>query len=127
MLLALPLALHSTARGQDGDPDGLDDPVVPAVSPAQLKAKLADYRSPKTDPAKRIKIAEELIALGPDGAKAVVPEMAKEVAARQVPSLGRWRRFEPARAELMRAQLDRIAKTPGLSKDVFEQASKSLA
>ncbi len=50
-----------------------------------------------------------------------------QVAARQVPSLGRWRRFEPQRAELMRAELERIVKTPGLSKDVFEQASKSLA
>ena len=50
-----------------------------------------------------------------------------QVAARQVPSLGRWRRFEPKRAGLMRAELERIVKTPGLSKDVFEQASKSLA
>ncbi|HEX6217948.1 MAG TPA: aminopeptidase N, partial [Sphingomicrobium sp.] len=50
-----------------------------------------------------------------------------QVAARQVPSLGRWRRFEVGRAERMRAELERILKTPGLSKDVFEQASKSLA
>jgi aminopeptidase N len=50
-----------------------------------------------------------------------------QVAARQVPILGRWRRFEPKRAELMRAELERILATPGLSKDVFEQASKSLA
>jgi aminopeptidase N len=50
-----------------------------------------------------------------------------QVAARQVPSLGRWKRFVPARAELMRAELERIAATPGLSKDVYEQASKSLA
>ncbi len=50
-----------------------------------------------------------------------------QVAARQVPVLGRWRRFEPRRAELMRAELERIVGTPRLSKDVFEQASKSLA
>ena len=50
-----------------------------------------------------------------------------QVAARQVPSLGRWRRFEARRADLMRAELERVVKTPGLSKDVFEQASKSLA
>jgi aminopeptidase N len=31
------------------------------------------------------------------------------------------------RAEMMRAELERIVKTPGLSKDVFEQASKSLS
>jgi aminopeptidase N len=50
-----------------------------------------------------------------------------QVAARQVPSIGRWRRFEPTRAKLMRIELERIVATPGLSKDVFEQASKSLA
>jgi len=50
-----------------------------------------------------------------------------QVAARQTPSLGRWRRFEPQRAELMRKELERIVGTPGLSKDVYEQASKSLA
>ena len=49
-----------------------------------------------------------------------------QVAARLVPPLGRWRRFEPGRAGLMRAELERIVATPGLSKDVFEQASKSL-
>ena len=49
-----------------------------------------------------------------------------QVAARLVPPLGRWRRFEPGRAGLMRAELQRIVATPGLSKDVFEQASKSL-
>lgn len=47
-------------------------------------------------------------------------------AARLVPPLGRWRRFEPGRAARMRAELERIVASPGLSKDVFEQASKSL-
>jgi aminopeptidase N len=50
-----------------------------------------------------------------------------QVAARMVPPFGRWRRFEPKRAELMKAQLERIVAAPGLSKDVFEQVSKSLA
>ena len=49
-----------------------------------------------------------------------------QVAARLVPPLGRWRRFDEKRAALMRAELERIVATPGLSKDVFEQASKSL-
>ena len=49
------------------------------------------------------------------------------VAARLVPPLGRWRRFDEQRAALMRAELERIVATPGLSKDVYEQASKSLA
>ncbi|HEX6604847.1 MAG TPA: aminopeptidase N, partial [Sphingomicrobium sp.] len=46
-----------------------------------------------------------------------------QVAARLVPPLGRWRRFEPKRAELVRQALERIAAAPGLSKDVFEQVS----
>ncbi|WP_068086285.1 aminopeptidase N [Novosphingobium rosa] len=49
-----------------------------------------------------------------------------QTAARFVPPLGRWRRVEPGRGALMREQLERIVAQPGLSKDVFEQASKSL-
>jgi aminopeptidase N len=49
-----------------------------------------------------------------------------QVAARLVPPFGRWRKFEPSRSELMRQALERIVATPGLSRDVFEQASKSL-
>ena len=48
-------------------------------------------------------------------------------AARLVPALGRWRRFEPKRAAAMAEQLERILQTPGLSKDVTEQVSKSLS
>ena len=50
-----------------------------------------------------------------------------QIAARLVTPFGRWRRFEPKRAAMMRQQLERIAAAPGLSKDVFEQVSKSLA
>ena len=50
-----------------------------------------------------------------------------QTAAKLVPPLGRWRRFDEARARLMQAELQRIVGTAGLSKDVFEQASKSLA
>jgi aminopeptidase N len=49
-----------------------------------------------------------------------------QTAAKLVPPLGRWRRFDGARAGLMKAELERIVGTPGVSKDVFEQASKSL-
>ncbi len=49
-----------------------------------------------------------------------------QVAARLVPPLGRWQRFDEARAALMRSELERIAGTSGLGKDVYEQASKSL-
>jgi aminopeptidase N len=50
-----------------------------------------------------------------------------QTAARFVAPLGRWRRFAPDRGALMRAELERIVAAPKLSKDVFEQASKSLA
>ena len=49
-----------------------------------------------------------------------------QTAARLVPPLGRWRRFDEERASLMRAELQRILAEPGLSKDVTEQAGKSL-
>src|SRR5206468_6820448 len=42
-----------------------------------------------------------------------------QIAARLVPPLGRWRRFEPRRSEMMRGALERIVATQGLSKDVF--------
>jgi len=50
-----------------------------------------------------------------------------QTAARLVPPLGRWKRFDAARGALMRAELERIAATPQLSRDVLEQATKSLA
>jgi aminopeptidase N len=50
-----------------------------------------------------------------------------QTAAKLLPPLGRWRRFDEDRQSLMRAELERILAAPGLSKDVYEQASKSLA
>ena len=50
-----------------------------------------------------------------------------QIAARMVPPFGRWRRFEPKRAAMMRDALERIAAAPGLSKDVYEQVTNSLA
>jgi aminopeptidase N len=50
-----------------------------------------------------------------------------QVAARLVTPFGRWRRLEAHRAGLMRGALERIVSVPGLSKDVFEQVSKTLA
>jgi aminopeptidase N len=62
-------------------------------------------------------IGDLIIALDPINA---------QTAARFVSSLGRWRRVEPVRGAMMKAQLERIVAQPGLSKDVFEQVSKSL-
>ncbi|KAK3241910.1 hypothetical protein CYMTET_48368 [Cymbomonas tetramitiformis] len=50
-----------------------------------------------------------------------------QVAARLVSGLSRWRKYEPVRRELMKAQLERVAASEGLSPNVLEIASKSLA
>jgi aminopeptidase N len=47
-------------------------------------------------------------------------------AARLVQPLGQWRRYDAARQGLMRAQLDRILATSGLSPNTYEMVSKSL-
>ena len=62
-------------------------------------------------------LADNLIALD---------RLNPQTAAKLLPPLGRWRRFDEARAALMKTELERILATPGLSKDLFEQASKSL-
>ena len=62
-------------------------------------------------------IADLILALDPVNA---------QTAARFVPSLGRWRRIEAGRAARMRAELERVAAAPGLSRDTAEQVSRSL-
>lgn len=49
-----------------------------------------------------------------------------QTAARFVPSLGRWRRIEAGRAALMKAELERILAAGNISRDTFEQVSRSL-
>ncbi len=50
-----------------------------------------------------------------------------QLAARLLVPLGRWRRQDPGRQELMKAALERILAVEGLSPNVYEIASKSLA
>jgi aminopeptidase N len=49
------------------------------------------------------------------------------VAARMIEGLGAWRRYAPQFAGPMREQLKRIVESPGLSKNVYELASRALA
>jgi aminopeptidase N len=56
-----------------------------------------------------------------------VDRINSQTAARMVQPLTRWRRFEAGRGGLMRAELERIAGTAGLSKDVTEVVTKGLA
>lgn len=62
-------------------------------------------------------LADTIIRLDPDN---------PQIAARMVSPLGQWRRFDVARQGLMKAELGRIVKLAGLSKNTFEMASKSL-
>jgi aminopeptidase N len=50
-----------------------------------------------------------------------------QVAARMVSPLGQWRRFDAERQRLMKGELQRILDLPGLSRNTFEMASKSIA
>jgi aminopeptidase N len=50
-----------------------------------------------------------------------------QIAARLTGALTHWRRYDEGRGLLLRGQLQRIAGTDGVSKDVYEVASKSLA
>jgi aminopeptidase N len=49
-----------------------------------------------------------------------------QIAARMLPPFTRWRRYDPARQELMKQQLERILAEPGLARDVYELAQKSI-
>ncbi len=50
-----------------------------------------------------------------------------QIAARLASAFTLWKRYDEKRRVLMKAQLERILMTPGLSKDVYEIVSKSLA
>ena len=49
-----------------------------------------------------------------------------QIASRQLTPLTRWRKYDPKRQELMKAELRRIMAEENISKDVFEILSKSL-
>src|SRR3954468_1163344 len=56
-----------------------------------------------------------------------VDRLNPQVAARLLTAFNRWRRVDADRQALMRAELERVVATPGLSRDSYEIASKSLA
>ncbi len=62
-------------------------------------------------------IGDVILALDPINA---------QTAARFVPALGKWRKFEPGRSAMMKAQLERIMKADKLSRDTLEQVTRSL-
>ncbi|MEX2334991.1 MAG: aminopeptidase N [Pseudohongiella sp.] len=50
-----------------------------------------------------------------------------QIAARLLTPLTRWKKYNPARQQLMKAELERIMAEPELSRDVYEVVSKSLS
>ncbi|MGX7893906.1 aminopeptidase N [Tsuneonella sp. HG222] len=62
-------------------------------------------------------IADLILALDP---------INPQTAARFVSPLGRWRRIEPGRSALMKGELERIAAAGNLSRDTYEQVTRSL-
>ncbi|MEX2525682.1 MAG: aminopeptidase N [Gammaproteobacteria bacterium] len=55
-----------------------------------------------------------------------IDQLNGQMSARLAGSLARWRRYEPERSRLMRAELERIAGTETLSSNLYEVVSKSL-
>ena len=62
-------------------------------------------------------LADQILAIDPTN---------PNVAARMIEPLASWRRYRPELAGPMKAELERIAGTEGLSKNVFELATKAL-
>jgi aminopeptidase N len=57
----------------------------------------------------------------------VLDKINPHVSSRLAQPLGRWKRYDGGRQAKMRDALNRILKTPGISKDLYEIVSKSLA
>src|SRR5688500_15348903 len=90
-------AAHAQPVAEVGD--GLEA-TPPAKSPAEAKAAadklIVEYRKPKLDAARRKAVVGEILALGPDGARLLAPELAKDTGARRKTYLAR---FEKAAAK----------------------------
>ncbi len=56
-----------------------------------------------------------------------IDQLNGQLSARLVSCLTRWRRYEPQRRQLMRAELERIQQAGNLSSNLYEIVSKSLA
>ncbi|MCK9984408.1 MAG: aminopeptidase N [Azoarcus sp.] len=102
----------------------MDDPAFSLANPNKVYALLgsffranpAEFHAP--DGSGHAFWADQVIAL--DGRN-------PQVAARMARALENWRRFTPALRQSIRAQIARVAATPGLSPDVAEIVGKALA
>jgi aminopeptidase N len=121
------LALQATAPGEatlDRVQEMLTHPAFTIKNPNKVRALIGTFcvGNPAAFHAANgsgyLFAADQVLALDP---------LNPQVAARLVGCLSRWRRYDPARQGLMKAQLERIAARKELSRDVREIVSKSLA
>ncbi|MDJ0867448.1 MAG: aminopeptidase N [Myxococcota bacterium] len=93
------------------------------TNPNRVRALLGSFcmgnpvRFHAPDGAGYVFLVDQVLALDPLNPK---------VAARLVGALNGWRRYEPARRAAMQRELERIAASPKLSKDVFEIVTRAL-
>ncbi len=100
----------------------LDHPAFTRANPNRLRALVGAFAANQrqfhaADGAGYRLLADQLLA---------VDRLNPQSAARLVVPLGRWRRFDATRGALMQTELQRIAGTRGISKDVLEMASRAL-
>jgi len=99
------------------------DPAFDRRTPNRARALIAAFamgnplRFHRADGAGYALLADEVLT---------VDRLNPLLAARLLTPLGRWRRQDPDRQALMKAQLERVLGTEGLSRDTWEIASKSL-
>lgn len=101
-----------------------DDPVFQMTNPNKVRALLGVFchgnptQFHRADGQGYALLSDYVIRLN-----AINPQ----VAASLLSALTRWRRYDPLRQEYMKSALQRVVETPGLSKDCYEIATKSLA
>ncbi len=100
----------------------MDDPAFSIRNPNKVRALIGAFagnvvRFHASDGAGYTFLADRVLELDP---------LNPQVAARMLRVMARWRRYDPARQALMRHELERVATAPGLSRDSYEVAAKSL-
>ena len=101
----------------------MEDPVFSMRNPNKVRALVGSFCASNpvcfhaADGSGYEFLADRVIELDP---------LNPQVAARMVGIFNTWRRFDDARQALQRAQLARVLAKEGLSRDVFEIASKAL-
>jgi len=101
----------------------LDHPVFSIRNPNKVRALIGAFcagnqlRFHGEDGAGYTFLADQVLTLD---------EINPQVAARLLAPMGQWRRFDDRRQSAMRSELSRILEKSGLSRDVYEIASKSM-